>query len=241
VSEPLVEHAPDQGVAFEPGLKGEDLEKAPVRESHFNSDNVIDYQAPELTLGDTGHADGEKGTDTAASKAADSALKGESVEFTSLREELDDNAALESGAANEKNGAASESSGASEGSAASQKPYQASSKPSAAVDGMDELPSLDSMTLEEVDVPRRDISEFEVEEVAFESGDQDNAYPSVESAGFGAGAQDTVAFQQLEEARQLLVDGDDDQAAALLEPLATASDDMVREEALALMERFGLT
>jgi hypothetical protein len=50
-----------------------------------------------------------------------------------------------------------------------------------------------------------------------------------------------VAFQQLEEARQLLVDGDDDQAAALLEPLATASDDMVREEALALMERFGLT
>lgn len=241
VSEPLVQHAPDQGVAFEPGLKGEDLEKAPVRESHFNSDNVIDYQAPELTLGDAGHADGEKGADTAASKAADSALKGESVEFTSLREELDDHSALESGAASEKNGAASESSGASEGSAASQKPYEASSKPSAAVDGMDELPSLDSMTLEEVDVPRRDISEFEVEEVAFESGDQDNAYPSVESAGFGAGAQDTVAFQQLEEARQLLVDGDDDQAAALLEPLATASDDMVREEALALMERFGLT
>lgn len=228
VSEPLVEHAPDQGVAFEPGLKGEDLEKAPVRESHFNSDNVIDYQAPELTLGDAGHADGEKGADTEASKAADSALKGESVEFTSLREELDDHSAIENGAA-------------SEGSAASRKPYQASSKPSAAVDGMDELPSLDSMTLEEVDVPRRDISEFEVEEVAFESGDQDNAYPSVESAGFGAGAQDTVAFQQLEEARQLLVDGDDDQAAALLEPLATASDDMVREEALALMERFGLT
>ncbi|MEO1870194.1 FimV/HubP family polar landmark protein [Cobetia amphilecti] len=228
VSEPLVEHAPDQGVAFEPGLKGEDLEKAPVRESHFNSDNVIDYQAPELTLGDAGHADGEKGADTEASKAADSALKGESVEFTSLREELDDHSAIENGAA-------------SEGSAASRKPYQASSKPSAAVDGMDELPSLDSMTLEEVDVPRRDISEFEVEEVAFESGDQDNAYPSVESAGFGAGAQDTVAFQQLEEARQLLVDGDDDQAAALLEPLSTASDDMVREEALALMERFGLT
>lgn len=222
VSEPLDERAPDQGVAFEPGLKGEDLEKAPVRESHFNSDNVIDYQAPELTLGDAGQADGEKGTDTAASKAADSALKGESVEFTSLREELDDNAAIES-------------------NAASQKPHGASSKSSAAVDGMDELPSLDSMTLEEVEVPRRDISEFEVEEVAFVSGDQDNAYPSVESAGFGAGAQDTKAFQQLEEARQLLVDGDDDQAAALLEPLATASDDMVREEALALMERFGLT
>ena len=222
VSEPLDERAPDQGVAFEPGLKGEDLEKAPVRESHFNSDNVIDYQAPELTLGDAGQADGEKGTDTAASKAADSALKGESVEFTSLREELDDNAAIES-------------------NAASQKPHGASSKSLAAVDGMDELPSLDSMTLEEVEVPRRDISEFEVEEVAFVSGDQDNAYPSVESAGFGAGAQDTKAFQQLEEARQLLVDGDDDQAAALLEPLATASDDMVREEALALMERFGLT
>ncbi|QQK63562.1 hypothetical protein F8A90_05060 [Cobetia sp. cqz5-12] len=235
VSEPLVEHAPDQGVAFESGLKGEDLEKTPVRESHFNSDNVIDYQAPELTLGDAGHADGEKSTDSVTSKAADSALKGESVEFTSLREELYDSAAIESGVASEKKGAASES------NAASQKPYEASSKPSAAVDGMDELPSLDSMTLEEVDVPRRDISEFEVEEVAFESGDQDNAYPSVESAGFGAGAQDTKAFQQLEEARQLLVDGDDDQAAALLEPLATASDDMVREEALALMERFGLT
>lgn len=222
VSEPLVERASDQGVAFEPGLKGVDHEKVSVRESHFNSDNVIDYQAPELTLGDAGQADDEKGTDTAASNAADSALKGESVEFTSLREELDDNAAIES-------------------NAASQAPHEASSKSSTSVDGMEELPSLDSMTLEEVDVPRRDISEFEVEEVAFESGDQDNAYPSVESAGFGAGAQDTKAFQQLEEARQLLVDGDDDQAAALLEPLATASDDMVREEALALMERFGLT
>ncbi|AZV31733.1 hypothetical protein CU110_10720 [Cobetia sp. ICG0124] len=97
------------------------------------------------------------------------------------------------------------------------------------------------MTLEEVDVPRRDISQFEVEEVAFESGDQDNAYPSVGMAGAGAGAQDSVAFQQLEEARQLLVDGEDDQAAALLEPLASASDGMIREEALALMERFGLT
>ncbi|WP_405281169.1 FimV family protein [Cobetia sp. Ld8] len=228
MGEPAVEPAVDQGVAFEPGLKGENIEKSTTREPHFNSDNVIDYQAPELTLGDAGYADGEKGADAMASKAADSALKGESVEFTSLREELDDHSAVESGAA-------------SESSAASQKPYEASSKPSVAVDGMDELPSLDSMTLEEVDVPRRDISEFEVEEVAFESGDQDNAYPSVESAGFGAGAQDTVAFQQLEEARQLLVDGDDDQAAALLEPLATASDDMVREEALALMERFGLT
>lgn len=197
--------ADDPGVAFEPGLKGTLAEsRKPARESSTLSDNVIDYQAPELTLNAT-----ETPVVTAMPKNADSELKGESVEFTSLHTDSD---------------------------------AQETSVSSNDMDSEDELPSPDSMTIEEVEVPRRDISEFEVEEVAFESGDLDNAgYSSADMAGAGAGAQDAKAFQQLEKARQLLVDGDDEQAAALLEPLATASDDMIREEALALMERFGLT
>jgi FimV-like protein len=203
----------DVGVAFEPGLKGKSPEHGKAApDTSFFSDNVIDYQAPELTLDD-----GVEPAAVASAEKADEALKGEAVEFTS--------------ASIDEEGESAKSSAPSGDEVA----------PASAFSAADELPSLDSMTLEEVDVPRRDISQFEVEEVAFESGDQDNAYPSVGMAGAGAGAQDSVAFQQLEEARQLLVDGEDDQAAALLEPLASASDGMIREEALALMERFGLT
>lgn len=195
----------DQGVAFESGLAGANAEQSkPAHDSSTFSDNVIDYQAPELTLNTS-----DAPAVTSMPEKADGELRGESVEFTSLHVGSD----------------------VEEDSVSSQE-----------MGSNDELPSLDSMTIEEVEVPRRDISEFEVEEVAFESGDLDNAgYSSADMAETGAGAQDAKAFQQLEEARQLLVDGDDEQAAALLEPLASASDEMIREEALALMERFGLT